>query len=191
MIRPFVAHISTILGDSDEMNKQKRERIATQRLLNLFYPDTILEHTPEGKPYLSGQSSNVSISHSGDYLALLIASPYWHVGVDLESNLHQPKRLVHRFLSEEELDFLGTLPKEDQDEFALMAWCSREAVFKALPNASPDFRRHYALKGFPLQPLIQYKTDHQETLAIPIQNYRHEEYLLVHCTIRSKAIVPY
>lgn len=112
MIQPLVVHISRLLGLSSVPSRFSREqqRQASQHLLQLLYPHSTLAHSTDGAPQLQGSQIQLSLSHSGDYLALLTAPPRWRVGVDLETDFSRPLRLAARFLSQEELSLLSTLP---------------------------------------------------------------------------------
>lgn len=185
MIQPLVVHISRLLGLSSVPSRFSREqqRQASQHLLQLLYPHSTLAHSAEGAPLLQGSQIQLSLSHSGDYLALLTAPPQWRVGIDLETDFSRPLRLAARFLSQEELSLLSTLPPNEQSRYALAAWCAREAVYKAIPNASVDFRRHYTLSHYPHRPVISYHPSGEDSLQIPLHFYRHQEYLLAYCAL--------
>lgn len=185
MISPLVVHISQLLGIASPQQRLSREqqRHATQRLLQLLYPNTTLSHTATWAPYLSGSPTKISLSHSGDYLALLSAPPLWHVGIDLETDLLRPLRLAPRFLSQEEQSCLSALPTEQQARYALAAWCAKEAVYKAIPEASPDFRQHYTLRSYPQQPYISYYSSGEKPRHIPLHFFQHPEYLVAYCAL--------
>lgn len=185
MIQPLVVHISRLLGLSSVPSRFSREqqRQASQHLLQLLFPHSTLAHSAEGAPLLQGSSIQLSLSHSGDYLALLTAPPQWRVGIDLETDFSRPLRLAARFLSQEELSLLSTLPPREQSRYALASWCAREAVYKAIPNASVDFRRHYTLSHYPYRPVISYHPSGEDSLQIPLHFYRHQEYLLAYCAL--------
>lgn len=185
MIQPLVVRISRLLGLSSVPSRFSREqqRQASQHLLQLLFPHSALIHSAEGAPQLRGSQIQLSLSHSGDYLALLTAPPQWRVGIDLETDFSRPLRLAARFLSQEELSLLSTLPSHEQSRYALAAWCAREAVYKAIPNASVDFRRHYTLSHYPHRPVISYHPSGEESLQIPLHFYQHQEYLLAYCAL--------
>ena len=127
MIQPLVVHISRLLGLSSVPSRFSREqqRQASQHLLQLLYPHSTLAHSAEGAPQLRGSQIQLSLSHSGDYLALLTAPPQWRVGIDLETDFSRPLRLAARFLSQEELSLLSALPPLQQSHYALAAWCAQ------------------------------------------------------------------
>ena len=101
MIQPLVVHISRLLGLSSVPSRFSREqqRQASQRLLQLLFPHSTLAHSAEGAPLLQGSQIQLSLSHSGDYLALLTAPPQWRVGIDLETDFSRTLRLAARFFS--------------------------------------------------------------------------------------------
>lgn len=75
-----------------------------------------------GKPYLEDRSQFISISHSKD--AVLVGFNETPIGVDIEVLREFDKRLIDRFFSDAEKNFI----KDDTDFFRI--WTVKEAYLK-------------------------------------------------------------
>ena len=78
-----------------------------------------------GKPFLSNCDWNFSISHSGNFAALIISKDNF-IGVDIETKFEQTFRLKEKFSTEKELNFIG-----DDDQKSSLIWSAKESIYKA------------------------------------------------------------
>ncbi|MDQ3071978.1 MAG: 4'-phosphopantetheinyl transferase superfamily protein [Bacteroidota bacterium] len=96
-----------------------------------------------GKPYITNMDINLSISHSGDRVAIMLSDR--KCGIDLQ---HIEKRIIaisHKFISDHE--------REDLDEPHLIEkmyvfWCGKEALYKLHGKRKLDFRQNLYLYPF-------------------------------------------
>jgi 4'-phosphopantetheinyl transferase len=79
-----------------------------------------------GKLHLKNSHKNLSISHSGEWVGLALSEK--KIGYDIQKFSSKIKYIAKRFLSEEELSLLH---KMDEDDFYIIAWVIKEAVYKA------------------------------------------------------------
>lgn len=116
-------------------SRRDREQEAVGTLIaEVFGPDTILAHTPEGAPFIVGHpDTKISISHSGSVCLLAVGqSPYINIGVDIESPRRQLLKVATRFLSAGEKRLADAAPDEDALlQILLKLWTVKEAVYKA------------------------------------------------------------
>lgn len=112
------------------LNKRDREVNGTHRLLKKHYPEDSLTYTLNKAPHLSS-GKGISISHSNDYLALLIAQN--SAAIDIEKISEKPKKVASKFLSKKEIEGL------DSDENATLLWCAKECLFKLHQKGSVNF----------------------------------------------------
>lgn len=85
---------------------------------------------------------HISISHTSGWAALMAAdSP---CGIDIELAGRHAERASGRIAMPEEISIAATLYPENP---ALLAWCAKEAAFKALGHAGTDFRQHIRIVG--------------------------------------------
>jgi 4'-phosphopantetheinyl transferase len=79
-----------------------------------------------GKPYLTSGSHSLSVTHSGEYSAVILGKNC-RVGIDLEKIKERVERVKSMFLSGEELDHLGEV---NLLEKLTICWGAKEALFK-------------------------------------------------------------
>lgn len=103
-----------------------------QELVRRNYPISHIHLHEEGKPYLAG-GPQFSISHT-QKLAAVALSEKLEVGIDLEENGRKVAKIAQRYLSEAELACFSS--EKDQ----LLAWCMKEAIYKANGRKGIDFR---------------------------------------------------
>lgn len=128
--------------------------------------ETTIQHEESGKPYLkfpkgSHPDLQISISHSGQWCACLIAEGKQSVGLDLE-DLHIPRsflKLAEHYFSSEETECVRQYGKEAFYKL----WTAKEAIAKQLgkglsevlkikliPTASDNNRVSFGSPGYRL-----------------------------------------
>lgn len=103
-----------------------------------------LENDVHGKPVVRNFPVEISISHSADLSALLLSRKY-KVGIDIEKTNPKVLRIQHKFVSEEELKWVGD---QDRIEKLYAIWCAKEAMYKLYGEKKLDFRQHLRLEPF-------------------------------------------
>lgn len=100
-----------------------------------------------GKPWLiDSPRTEISLTHSFPYVAAVL-DPSKPVGIDLEQPKEKLIRVAHKFLSEEELEFLkGNVQK------LCVAWCAKEALYKLYSKKQLLFKEHMKLAPFDICP---------------------------------------
>lgn len=103
-----------------------------------------------GKPYLANFSQKISLTHSFDYVAVML-SEEGEVGIDLE--LVKPKilRIAHKFMKPEELIFINGLDDESRIQYLYACWCAKEAVYKLQGNKGISFKDNMTILPFEIQ----------------------------------------
>ena len=97
-----------------------------------------------GKPYLSNFPHYISLSHSYDYAAVMI-SKNKAVGIDIELVKDKIERIAGKFMSPEELEFIG---EKDRIDHLYVCWCAKEAIYKLNGKKNVSFLEHIKLKPF-------------------------------------------
>lgn len=125
---------------------RRRELLATRALLNTIFDDerVYLGHHENGKPYLQNLATEISISHTKDYVAIIL-HPDEDQGIDIESLDRDFSAVEKRALSEDEIDDLSD--KNRSLQLALY-WCAKEAVFKRMSLSGVDFAEQIELERF-------------------------------------------
>ena len=117
----------------------------------------VIDHYESGAPFLDGESSRISVSHTGHMLIvaslprtpeadLLVFSPRTALGIDVESKeREQVLKVRERYLNDDEL----TMVPADDVVANVIAWTAKEALFKASLMEGVDFRSRIILKSLP------------------------------------------
>jgi phosphopantetheinyl transferase len=95
-----------------------------------------IRYNPDGRPYLENHTQNISISHTGKYVAILI-HPKYLPGIDIEEQNRPVEKVAKRFLSREEFESCINYPLSNKA--MLLYWCAKEAIFKMVPLSNIDF----------------------------------------------------
>lgn len=94
---------------------------------------------PFGAPQLPDPLS-ISISHKKDIaIALLSKQPKTTIGIDIEALAPERMRIAPKILTAAEMEILSSLPVDRQWGFLLVAFSTKESIFKAL---APRLKRY-------------------------------------------------
>jgi phosphopantetheinyl transferase len=119
---------------------KRLQHLAGRWLLKYLFPEFPLELiriADTRKPFLENEIFHFSISHCGDYAAVIV-SEKCRVGVDIEIPTQKVERIKHKFLHREELELLKHKGMESIVPLTLM-WSCKEAVFKWWSYGNVDF----------------------------------------------------
>ena len=120
---------------------RKEEFYSVRWLLNEIYPSASISYSKTGKPILSN-GKEMSISHSGDIIALAITSNQL-CGIDVQELSDKTIKLRQKFLSEDEM----TLINEDSLIENCLAWSSKETLFKMVDEENMPFKTCFKIKA--------------------------------------------
>ena len=96
-----------------------------------------------GKPFLNNFEYKLSISHSGNRVAVILSDR--EVGIDIQHISTKILDLYSRFASKEEIEYLQE-PNEIEKMFVV--WCGKEALYKLYGKKKLDFRQNLAIDKF-------------------------------------------
>lgn len=122
------------------------QHLAGRYLLQHFYPDFphhLIEIADTRKPFLPNEEYHFSISHCGDYAAVIISKTH-RVGIDIELISARVEKIKHKFLNDEEMSDVRCQMSDVQH--LTLLWCCKEAVFKWYGGGEVDFKNHIHLK---------------------------------------------
>jgi phosphopantetheinyl transferase len=129
--------------------KRKLEFLATRVLLNtVLNAEKKIAYYPSGAPYLTDKSFNISISHTGIYVTIIL-HPEKKVGIDIEKISDKVVRVKNKFLSETELDFVL---RDCEKTHLTLLWCAKEVLYKIIETEIIDFV--VDLRVMPFQPYL-------------------------------------
>ncbi|QIW15113.1 hypothetical protein A4G20_01460 [Pasteurellaceae bacterium RH1A] len=153
-----------IQPNARQVQKWQARRMAFYLLHLLFekasLDSRLLDHiqrTASGRPYLEAEEIDFNISHSGDYVAVILSvgRPKKAVGIDLEhpQKTRRFRDLLNHYANPEELAYAERV--ENLSDYFYLSWCLREAVLKSqgvgivklsevrhLPEAQKIFSAH-------------------------------------------------
>ena len=124
---------------------QRRQKLAVRALLNeVFEEKMYLNHHDNGKPYLENCVTNISITHTDKYVAIIISDDD-ELGIDIESLDRNFAPVEQKALSEDEIDDLDDDKKNEQ---LAIYWCAKEAIFKRMSQNRVDFAEQIEVEKF-------------------------------------------
>ena len=158
---------------SDEMEEislfgsesQRKQKLAVRALINeLFDEKMYLDHHDNGKPYLENCATNISITHTEKYEAVIIHDED-DLGIDIESLDRDFSAVEQRALSEDEIE---DLDDDSRNEQLAIYWCAKEAIFKRMSQLRVDFAEQIEVEKFrpkgkgELEATFIHKNGHEE-----------------------------
>ena len=124
---------------------QRRQKLAVRALINeIFEEKMYLNHHDNGQPYLENCATNISITHTENYVAIIIHDDE-EVGIDVESLDRDFSVVEKKALSEDEID---DLEKDKRNEQLAIYWCAKEAIFKRMSQNRVDFAEQIEVEKF-------------------------------------------
>lgn len=129
---------------------KRLQHLAGRYLLQYLFPDfpyaeILIADTR--KPYLPNEQYHFSISHCGNYAAAIVSSTN-RVGIDIEIPSTKVARIAHKFLHQDEQQWIEQLIDNYQLSIVnlqTILWSSKEAIFKWFSLGGVDFKEHMQL----------------------------------------------
>jgi len=131
-----------IILESDRLgNDQRKKEWLTTRIL--YYQSaenqSVIRYFENKKPYIADNSYFISISHSREWIALIVSKIY-KVGIDIEYVSERIFKIQHKFLNHKELQEFG-----HHKLLSLLAWSAKETIYKILGNETVDFKNNISI----------------------------------------------
>lgn len=124
---------------------RRKEKLAERALLNQIFEEKVyLGHHDNGRPYLQNMAMEISISHSCDYVAIIL-HPDEDMGIDIEGLDRDFSAVEKKALSEDEIDDLSDRKRSLQ---LAIYWCAKEAIFKRMSLNGVDFAEQIEIEKF-------------------------------------------
>ena len=143
----------------------RRQKLAVRALINeVFEEKMYLNHHDNGQPYFENCATNISITHTDNYVAIIIHDED-EVGIDVESLDRDFSVVEKKALSEDEID---DLEKDKRNEQLAIYWCAKEAIFKRMSQNRVDFAEQIEVEKFnvrkegELEATFIHKDEHEE-----------------------------
>ena len=146
---------------------QRRQKLAVRALINeLFDEKMYLNHHDNGKPYLENCATNISITHTENYVAI-ITHEEEEVGIDIESLERDFSAVEKKALSEDEIDDLEDNSSNKNEQLAIY-WCAKEAIYKRMSQNRVIYAEQIEVEKFrpkgegELEATFIHKDEHEE-----------------------------
>jgi 4'-phosphopantetheinyl transferase len=129
-------------------------RVLVQRMLAAVAPGSVpplLQNDATGRPFLANGPSlglAVSLSHSGEWAAALLAPAGAAVGVDVEAVRDKALRIARKFLTTEELaatELITSAQPSLTTELYSLLWSAKETLYKLAGQRGIIFRQNLLL----------------------------------------------
>lgn len=161
--------------------KLRKQKLAVRALLNEMFEDKVyLSHHDNGKPYIENSVTNISITHTEKYVAVIL-NDNEDVGIDIESLDRDFSAVEKKALSEDEIDDLED--DEKRNEQLAIYWCAKEAIYKKISQYGIDFSEQIEVEEFrykgegELEATFTHKDGHEEELELGYMTF--DRHLLV------------
>lgn len=123
--------------------KRELEWLSIRVILQILTNDNkTVKHTPDGQPYLSDNSYQISISHSRDY-AVVLLHKHKKVGVDIENHSKRILKIEKRFISDDEY-----INPNKRVLHLILHWCAKETLYKLMNSTNIIFKEHLHIHPF-------------------------------------------
>ena len=146
-LRPMTSIPSDELEEISYIKNEslRKQRLAVRALLDAMFEEKgYLSHHDNGKPYIENNAINISITHTDQYVAVILNEED-EVGIDCESLNRDFSAVEKKALSDEEI---GDLEDEQKNEQLAIYWCAKEAIFKLTSQYDVDFAEQIQIDGF-------------------------------------------
>jgi phosphopantetheinyl transferase len=131
-------------------------RVLVQQLLGSIvpagWPLAVLRNDETGRPFLTGLTQPaISLSHSGEWVAALLAPPGTALGIDVEMVRDKAQRIARKFLNEQEqadlvnITLEETAPNTAPRELYSLLWSAKETLYKLAGQRGIIFRDNLLL----------------------------------------------
>lgn len=128
-------------------NSRKVEWLSVRALIKeMLGRESRIIYNTEKKPFLKGNSYNISISHSYNLTSIFISKKK-RVGIDLELMSHKISSISHKFINSQEII---TDDPEMRRYHLYIHWCAKEAMYKICDKQDINFKEN--LTVFPFSP---------------------------------------
>lgn len=129
-------------------NTRKQEFLCVRILVNILCgEEKKIIYDKNGKPSIADKSLHISISHTKDFVAVIL-HPTQTVGIDIEKRSDRILKLKSKFMSSLELE---NIDNAQESLHILLHWSAKETLYKILPEEGIHFSEHLHVKPFAIK----------------------------------------
>jgi phosphopantetheinyl transferase len=123
---------------SFKASQRRKEWLAIRALLREMTASPVqINYYQDGRPYLTGSSYHISISHTKGYAAIILHEEQIP-GLDIELESRSAEKVATRILSPEELESCEENGGYSNKKL-LIHWCAKETIFKMVPDHAVSY----------------------------------------------------
>ena len=152
---------------------RRRQLTGSDTLLWQVFPECRIERM-NGQPYLSNDDRHISISHTGDLLALIIGRE--RVAIDIEPVSRSVRKIETKFCNDVDLSAAKLVFPANP---SLLVWCAKECLFKHARTHGVDFRTHLQIVEVEDEQTLLCRIDHTSVKAYLRVNFFVFDQLLI------------
>jgi len=167
--------------DSFKNISRKIEWLSVRALVKtMLGKDTRILYNSENKPFVRGNTHNISISHSNNLTAVLISKDK-QVGIDLEYMSGKISKVANKFINEKE----SITSDPDMAKLHLyLHWCAKEALYKICDKQDINFKDGITIVPFSPDEhgfMKGYVINSSGEESFELEYLQHDNYALVWC----------
>jgi len=128
---------------------KRLQHFAGRYLLQWLYPGfpiELIRIADTKKPFLEDEAYHFSISHCGDFAAVIVSTEN-RVGIDIEIPSEKVKKIEAKFLHPNESIMLRQWSADNHLDYSTILWSAKEAMFKWWGLGKVDFSEMLRLSG--------------------------------------------
>lgn len=131
--------------DSFKNISRKIEWLSVRALVKtMLGKDTRILYNSENKPFVRGNTHNISITHSNNLTAVIIGKDK-RVGIDLEFMSGKISKVANKFINDRE----NIISDPELSKFHLyLHWCAKETLYKICDKQDINFRDGITISPF-------------------------------------------
>ena len=143
--------------DSFTYEGRKKQWLITRKLLLELSGNSFLwiAHDDNRRPYLNDETLSISISHTQNYVAVLLGENI-SLGIDIEKLSPRIYKIRKKFCSDAEDEYLTD--DENLLPSLYLIWSAKESLFKMYGEGNLDFRKNLYVHPFVFNPPAKLKT---------------------------------
>lgn len=127
---------------------RKKEFMAVRLLLeNILNKKTEINYLKSGKPILSSNDFNISITHSEELVVVFVSNN--KIGIDVERTNRRIEKIASRFLHPSEHEFIRSL--DNPQKATILYWSAKEAIFKCTDHSGILFDKEIRILPFDIK----------------------------------------
>lgn len=126
--------------------QRKKQWLSYRRLFQQILKNITvnIEYDENRKPYIRNHPSHISVSHAGEYSAVIISEDQ-KVGIDIEKISPRIEKIADRFVHPNEIHLLN-VPR--RLEKLHLVWGAKEALYKVYGKRKLDFQQNIIIENF-------------------------------------------